>query len=236
MDEQSVSAALEHWVLKRREQMEKSQGGGRAQEGSRSAVTGGAHLDGLNAPVAAEIEATGASGLELRTNRRATLPGYYHPSKAWDLVVLQHGSPVLAMEYKSMKGSESKNLNNRADEIFGMAEDLRQAGLNGQLPSNLRRAYIFVMGLTPTSTARVGIPRSLRGADPEFDERSYFERAVIMCRRMRESGLFHMTWAVGVQETPFEWREPDEAVGWQRFASDLRQSFSGGQSNRPDIP
>lgn len=143
---------------------------------------------------------------------------------------------MLAIEYKSMSGSEGKNLNNRADEIFGMAEDLRQAELHGQLPNNLRRAYIFVMALTPASTAQVRVPKNLRGADSIFDERSYFERAVIMCRRMRESGLFHMTWAVGVQESPFRWCEPDEAVGWQRFASDLRHSFRAGRATRPHVP
>ncbi|TDB74611.1 restriction endonuclease, partial [Actinomadura sp. KC216] len=101
-----------------------------------------------------------------------------------------------------MKGSEGKNLNNRADEIFGMAEDLRQAELNGRLPRNMRRAYVFVMALTPESTRPIGVPSAFGGADPIFDGRSYFERAVIMCRRMRDSGLFHMAWAVGVQDDP----------------------------------
>lgn len=134
--EQKVDAALKHWVHVRMVQQEKSRASGKAQEGDRSAVTGGAHLDGLNTLIVKEIEATGTAGLEIRTNRKATLPGYYRPSKSWDLLVLQQGSPVLAVEYKSMKGSEGKNLNNRADEIFGMAEDPRQAELNGRTRSD----------------------------------------------------------------------------------------------------
>lgn len=234
--EQKVQLALEHWVRVRREQQEKSRAGGHAQDGNRSAVTGAGHLDGLNALIVDEIQSTGASDLEIRTNRKATLPGYYRPSKAWDLLVLQQGCPVLVVEYKSMKGSEGKNLNNRADEIFGMAEDLRQAEVNGRLMRNLRRAYVFVMGLTPESLEPVEVQTAFGGADPIFDGRSYFERAVIMCHRMRESGLFHLTWAVGVREDPVSWYEPDPDVGWQRFAADLHGAFGGSVPVPPEVP
>ncbi|WP_030170283.1 PaeR7I family type II restriction endonuclease [Spirillospora albida] len=234
--EERLKAALQQWVSVRHEQMVKSQAGGNAQEGSRSAVTGGAHLDGLNRLVLDEIEATGAAGLEIRTHRKATLPGFYRPTKAWDLLVLQQGSPVLVVEYKSMNGSEGRNLNNRADEIFGMAEDLRQAELNGLLPKNLRRAYVFVMGLTPESLSPRKSPTAFGGADPLFAGRSYFERAAIMCQRMRDSGLFHMTWAIGVKEDPLKWHEPLAGVGWERFAADLREAFSGGHPAPPHVP
>lgn len=234
--EHRVQLALEHWVQVRREQQEKSRVSGNAQEGNRSAVTGAGHLDGLNTLIVDEIRSTGASGLEIRTNPKATLPGYYRPSKAWDLLVLQHGCPVLVVEYKSMKGSEGRNLNNRADEIFGMAEDLRQAELNGRLPKNLRRAYVFVMGLTLESLNPVEVQTAFGGADPIFDGRSYFERSVIMCHRMRESSLFHLTWAVGVREDPVSWYEPNPEVGWRRFAADLQGAFGGSVPVPPEVP
>lgn len=231
MDEKTsvrVRTALEAWVSVRSDQAARSAAAGRAQQGRRSSVTGGLHLSAINQLVVDEIQATGATGLELRINRAATLPGYYRAAKSWDLVVVQHRKPVLAIEYKSMSGSEGKNLNNRADEIFGMAEDTRQAELNGLLPSQMRRAYVFVMGDNQESTRPVGVSVPLGKPDPIFRGASYLERMAIMCRRMRETGLFHMTWAVAVKEDPFSWSEPDSEVGWLRFAADLHATFKMG--------
>jgi hypothetical protein len=126
-----IRHALRRWVEVKGEQATRSVERGNAQEGRRASVVGAKHLEGLNQLVVEEISRTGAQGLELRTNRMATLAGFYRASKAWDLLVLQGGSPVLAVEYKSMSGSEGKNLNNRADEVFGIAEDARQAESTG---------------------------------------------------------------------------------------------------------
>jgi hypothetical protein len=222
-----VDAALQHWVAIRKMQKEKSTSGGRAQEGNRSAVTGGAHLDGLNQLVVDEIGAAGTTGLSFVTNRGATVAGYYRASKSWDLAVLKEGSPILLAEYKSMSGSEGKNLNNRADEVFGVAEDARQAEEHGLLPGNLLRAYIFVMGITPESTRPIGVAPNLLGtADPEFEGASYLKRIAIMCKRLRETGLYSLTWAIGVQEDPFLWKDIDPEVGWDRFATDIKEAFS----------
>lgn len=232
-----VDTALQAWVAVRLDQAARSAAMGNAQQGRRSSVTGGRHLDAINQLVVDEIQATGASGLTLRTNRGATLAGYYRASKSWDLVVLKNRVPVLAVEYKSMSGSEGKNLNNRADEIFGMAEDARQAELHGLLPDRMRRAYVFVMGHNQDSTRPVGVGTSLGKPDREFWEASYIKRMAIMCKRMRDSGLFHMTWAVAVKEDDFSWYEPDPDVGWLRFAADIRDAFPGGQpAPNPDEP
>lgn len=227
-----VDTALQAWVDKRREQAAASAAKGKAQEGRRSAVTGGLHLEGLNQLVVDQIRATGAKNLTLLTNKKATLAGFYRASKAWDLVVLEAGIPVLAVEYKSMSGSESNNLNNRADEIFGMAEDARQAEKHKILPPNMRRAYVFIMAINPDSTKAVAVQSVLGEPDPVFKGASYLKRTAIMCRRMRDTGLFHMTWAVGVKEEPFSWEEPDPDVGWERFAADLQNAFIGGKPTR----
>ncbi|GLY95686.1 hypothetical protein Acsp02_29410 [Actinoplanes sp. NBRC 103695] len=223
-----VSAALRDWVSVREDQAARSAAKGSAQQGRRSSVTGGLHLNAINQLVVDEIRATGAVDLDMRTNRRATLPGYYRASKSWDLVVLQAGNPILAVEYKSMSGSEGKNLNNRADEILGMAEDARQAELNRLLPPRMRRAYVFVMGDNTDSTKAVQSGVRLGRVDPVFYMATYLERMAIMCKRMRDTGLFHMAWAVAVKESPFSWSEPDPEVGWLRFAADLHGAFKHG--------
>ena len=89
--------ALRMWLDVRRTQTEASMASGRAQEGRRSAVTGGRHMDAVHHLVVDEIHATGATGLHIHKNRGATLPGFYRATKSWDLVLLQGEVPVLAM-------------------------------------------------------------------------------------------------------------------------------------------
>lgn len=218
-----ITNALEQWVAIRADQAQASSAAGRAQGGRRSSVTGGRHLEPLSELVVQQIQALGLENLELRRNRAATLAGYYRSSKSWDLLVLQDDQPILAVEYKSMSGSEGKNLNNRADEVFGMAQDARAAEEHGALPAGMRRAYIFVMGANADSLRPIGVPRLVGSPDPVFEGASYMDRMAIMCRRMRDDGLFDLAWAVGVQEDPFSWFEPDIEVGWERFVRDLVQ-------------
>lgn len=224
--EEYVQAALHGWVSVRSEQKSRSEAGGKAQQGNRAATTAGKHLQAVNALITGEIERIAGPGLEFRTNQAATLPGYYRATKSWDLLVVRDGEVLLAIEYKSMKGSEGKNLNNRADEIFGMAEDARQAEAHGLLPANMKRAYVFIMGITPKSTAPVKASTRVGTVDPVFQDASYLDRAAIMCERMRETGLFNLVWAIGVHDETLEYREPRPSVGWNRFSTDLAALFA----------
>lgn len=227
-----IIRAMEEWINAKREQAHESELRGKAQEGTRSQVTGGKHLRGVNQLVVDEIRSTGATDLQLKFDRGAVLAGWYRNSKAWDLLVIQHGVPILAVEYKSMSGSEGKNLNNRADEVFGIAEDARQAEERGILPPNLRRAYIFLMEVTPAVTYPVGNGNPYGNPDSIFDQTSYLQRMAIMCERLRDTGLYHLVWAVGVIREPIGFMEPSANVGWDRFAADLRSGFSQGQAVR----
>lgn len=225
----NLDRALRSWVDVRFAQAARSTGGGNAQQGNRAAVTGGKHMDALDRLVRDELISAGGRDLNFLTGRRATLPGYYRATKSWDLLVLQGDDPVLAVEYKSMKGSEGKNLNNRADEVFGVAEDLRQAERSPQLQATMRRAYVFVMGVTDESTApRTTQQVAVGSVDKVFQDASYLDRAAIMCERMRETGLYHLTWAVGIQEEPFGWTEPLASVGWDAFSAGLHGMFTNG--------
>jgi len=223
-----ITEAMGDWISAKLEQAQKSENSGNAQGGTRSQVTGGKHLRGVNHLVVHEIRRTGATGLELKFDRGATLAGWYRNSKSWDLLVLQRGVPILVVEYKSMSGSEGRNLNNRADEVFGIAEDARQAEAHGILPPNLRRAYIYLMEVTPAVQYPVGNGHPYGTPDPIFDQASYLDRMAIMCERIRDSGLYHLVWAVGVIREPVGFIEPSPNVGWDRFATDLRNGFAHG--------
>lgn len=228
-----ITRAIEQWFIDKDSQGASSSN---PQQGRRSQVTGGRHLNGINQLIVDEIAATGAADLELRTNRKAVLAGYYRSSKAWDLLVFQRGAPILAIEYKSMSGSVGNNLNNRADEVFGIAEDAREAEKHGILPPNLRRAYIYLLEVTPTVTRPVKVGTPYGSPDIVFNDASYFDRVTIMCERMRDSGLYHLVWALGATRSPLGFVEPNPAVGWDRFAADLRAGFKHGEATEAPHP
>jgi hypothetical protein len=226
-----ITEAVRIWIEDKEEQAARSQASGNAQEGNRAGVTGGNHLRGVNQLIVDEIHAVGAHGLELKQNKQAVLAGWYRSSKAWDLLVLQHGTPILAVEYKSMSGSVGNNLNNRADEVFGIAEDARQAEAHGILPPNLRRAYIYLLEVTPKTSKSVDIGRPHGNPDIIFRGASYVDRVAIMCERMRDSGLYHLVWFIGIIRNPdISFFEPSPEVGWDRFRSDLLAGFEHGQA------
>ena len=60
------------------------------------------------------------------TAKRAvlTLPGYFRPTKLWDLLVIHKGELIAAIELKSQVGpSFGNNFNNRTEEAIGTAHD-----------------------------------------------------------------------------------------------------------------
>lgn len=221
-----IVTAIELWFQAKADAAERSAASGRAQEGRRSQVTGGLHLAGFEALLLDEIRAAGAHNPTIGRNRGATLAGFYRPSKAWDLVVLEQGSPVLAVEFKSMSGSEGNNLNNRADEMFGVAEDAKQAEAHSILPANMQRAFVFIMEANANSLIPRRAVRAHGNPDPAFARQSYLERMATMLSRMRETGLYHAVWALGAVREPRSFIEPMVEVGWDRFRSDLRAGFT----------
>lgn len=153
------------------------------------------------------------------------VPGYYRASKSWDLLVLRDEEPVLAIEYKSMTDSEGKNLNNRANKVIGSAQDLRRAQDAGLLSATMKRGYVFLMEVTPAVQVPVEVTTQVGHPDPAFEQASYLQRMALMCQRLRDDGLYHMAWALGVKRNPIGFVEPLETVNWDRFKADLRNSF-----------
>lgn len=225
VDRRRITEAVDYWIKTKIEQQSASEAAGSAQGGTRAAVTGGKHLAGVNRLILDELESLGLDELTTAHDRQATVPGYYRASKDWDLLVSTHGKPVLAVEYKSMTGSEGKNLNNRADEVIGAAQDLKRAQEHGLLPPGMMRGYIFLMEVTPAVTVPINVRTRVGQPDPAFVGVGYLQRMAIMCERLRGDGLYDMAWALGVVREPVGFSEPSESVNWDRFKSDLRRAF-----------
>ena len=224
-DRTRITKAVDFWIKTKIEQKSASEAAGSAQGGTRAAVTGGKHMAGVNRLILDELGRIGLKDLTHLLDRSATVPGFYRPRKDWDLLVFSGERPVLALELKSMTGSEGKNLNNRADEMIGAGKDLQRAKQQGLVPLDLQCGYVFLMEVTPEVKRPVAIRTRVGKADSEFDGVGYLRRMALMCERVRDDGLYDMAWALGVVRDPVGFEEPLESVNWDRFKSDLRWAF-----------
>jgi hypothetical protein len=114
-----VSQAIAHYWQVRMRQRERQRQGGRADQGARSAVTGGAQMDGFVDLFSQVIIETGIDERYVFRKKSLELPGYFRPTKEWDLLVVKDDLLIIALEAKSQVGpSFGNNFNNRTEEAM----------------------------------------------------------------------------------------------------------------------
>jgi hypothetical protein len=132
------------WQTRLRQDESQGRITGRKDAGNRSAVTGGAQLDGF---ISLFSEVLKASGLPTNTiftresdfSNPTYLPGYFRPTKNWDLVAVVDGQLLATIELKSYVGpSFGNNFNNRVEEALGSASDLWTAYREGAFKPSQR--------------------------------------------------------------------------------------------------
>ncbi len=123
--ENIISDAVAHYWQTRRSQREKQKKIGVSDAGLRSAVTGGAQMDGFITLFRDLIVDTGIDNHYIHEKKALELPGFFRPTKEWDLLVIKNGQLIVAIEAKSQVGpSFGNNFNNRTEEAMGSALDL----------------------------------------------------------------------------------------------------------------
>lgn len=124
--EQKVSAAVrQFWQTRRRQERTQGVATGKRDQGGRSAVTGGAQMDGFVRLVSHLLIESGIPDATIFRKRSVELPGFFRPTKEWDLLVVVGGHLLASMEFKSQVGpSFGNNYNNRTEEALGSATDL----------------------------------------------------------------------------------------------------------------
>lgn len=188
----------------RRKQVE----AGRIDQGERASVTAGKNMDGFVALVAALIEANGLKKGLIRRNRATlTLPGYFRPTKLWDLILLNEGRLVAALEFKSHIGpSFGNNFNNRTEEAIGTSVDLWTAyreGAFGEIP----RPYVGWLMLVEDA---LGSRQPVRDASPnfpvlpEFQNASYVQRYDILGKKLVQEQLLTTATVLASPRTAIE--------------------------------
>ena len=71
---------------------------GKADQGERAGVTAGKNMDGFVSLILDIVRANGLAHANIHQTRAAlTLPGYFRPTKLWDLLVIYKGELVAAI-------------------------------------------------------------------------------------------------------------------------------------------
>lgn len=192
--EQKARAAVQLFWTTRQTARQRQIESGKTDQGERSGVTSGKNMDGFIALVSDLVRANGLTQANIHLKRRVvTLPGYFRPTKLWDLVVIDHGRLVAALELKSHVGpSFGNNFNNRAEEAIGSAHDLWTAYREGAFGEQSRP---FVGWLILVEDAK-GSRSPIRDLSPhfrifpEFRTASYADRYSILCRKLVQEQLY----------------------------------------------
>ncbi len=186
INEQTRQAVAHYWQT-RSTQRRKQEEGGRADQGLRSAVTGGAQMDGFIDLFTELIQSVGMSGQYIFRKRAVELPGFFRPTKEWDLLVVKDRMLIAAIEAKSQVGpSFGNNFNNRTEEAMGSALDLwtafrERAYLDSPQPF---LGYFFMLEDCPASNKPVGITEPHFKVFPEYVGASYMKRYELFCRKL----------------------------------------------------
>ena len=181
------------WRTRQKARHRRSQAG-LPDQGERASVTAGKNMDGFIDLVADLVQANGLSHTSIHRKRAlVTLPGYFRPTKIWDLLVLNKGHLVAVMEMKSHVGpSFGNNFNNRAEEAIGSACDLWTAYREGAFGDQARPfvGWLILVEDAPTSRQPVQVRSPHFPAFPAFEGASYLERYDLLCRRLVMEQLY----------------------------------------------
>jgi len=167
---------------------------GTADQGERAGVTAGKNMDGFIALVIDLVNANGLAHAQIYKQRVAlTLPGYFRPTRLWDLLVLHQDRLVAAIELKSQVGpSFGNNFNNRTEEAIGTAHDFQTAYREGAFGKHPRPflGWMIMVEDAPRSRKPVGDRSPHFKVFPEFQGASYLKRYDILCQRLVQEQLY----------------------------------------------
>ncbi|WP_219466512.1 PaeR7I family type II restriction endonuclease [Nonomuraea rhizosphaerae] len=191
--------------------------------GTAGAVRGGKHFDDIAALLAKFFLEAGYSPQDIRINKSQglELPGYYRPTKQWDVVVAHANTLVAAFELKALGGpSFGNNYNNRIEEALGSAMDLRRTTLADFFPGEKPwLGYFFIMEDAPGSRSAVRISEGAFSVEDIWHGASYQDRFSIFCQRLMTEGLYDAVCYITSSAAEPKPNEPMRALDWQHFAA-----------------
>lgn len=167
---------------------------GKPDQGDRGGVTAGKNMDGFVALVGDIVQANGLPSADIMLKRRVlTLPGFFRPTKQWDMLVVHQNQLVAALEFKSQVGSFGNNFNNRAEEAIGTGHDLQTAWREEAFGKDAPRPFVGWLILledaegsrTPVTDRSPHFP-----VFEDFQDASYAQRYNVLCRKLVQEQLY----------------------------------------------
>lgn len=159
--------------------------------------------------------------------QQSVLPGYFRPTKEWDLVVVVDGTLFATIEFKSQAGpSYGNNFNNRVEEALGSATDLWTAYREGAFKPSQRPwlGYFMLLEDEPRSTSPVSVQEPHFKVFDEFREVSYAKRYQLFCERLIRERLYDATCFLMSDRQgglKGKYSEPAEELSFRNFSISL---------------
>lgn len=166
--------------------MSQAEGRKKVDQGTRSSVTGGKHLDGfVNLMVRVALDV--GVPRDCIYTKGNVLPGYFRPTKDWDLLIVNQKKQLIsAAEFKSQVGSFGNNFNNRAEEALGNAVDVwtafREKGFPQTSPPWI--GYLTLVEKNAKSSSKVQVNEPHYPVREEFLNTSYLDRYKLLCQKL----------------------------------------------------
>jgi len=189
-------------------------------------VTGGKQLDGFLLVVEDLLKDAGIADAEVFTGQiDSYLPGYFRPTKRWDLLAIADGNLLACIEVKSQAGpSYGNNFNNRVEEAIGNAHDFWRAYKEEAFKTAMKPFLGFLMLLEhdKASTAPVRENEPHYKVLPEFKSASYAKRYQLFCEKAFREGLYDATaflMSNKVGGLKGEFIEPSEELSFKKLAA-----------------
>jgi hypothetical protein len=223
-----VSKAVAYFWQTRQSQVEKQKQTGSTDQGLRGAVTGGAQMDGFINLITETIAAAGIDKKYIYFQQSLELPGYFRPTKEWDLLVVKDSQLIIALEAKSQVGpSFGNNFNNRTEEAMGSALDLWTAYREGAFNKTVKPwlGYLFMLEDCVRSRSPVSVKEPHFEVFTEFKDASYAKRYEIFCRKLLRERHYSAAYFITSHEDKGlkgDFNEPAEDLTFSIFINSLK--------------
>jgi len=222
-----VRKAVRHfWATRQRQAGAQGAKSGRKDTGARSAVTGGAQLDGFVDLCRGLLIEAGLPEPSIHQKQRTDLPGYFRPEKRWDLLAVVDDHLLASIEFKSQVGSFGNNYNNRAEESVGNATDLWAAYREGAFQPSQRPwlGYMMLLEEAPASIRPIKVTESHFSVLEEFRDASYARRYELLLTKLVRERLYDgacLLLSNRSRGARGEYKEPAPELSFRSFASSL---------------
>ena len=226
LDRRLSEAVARFWGT-RKDQQKKQRRTGKEDQGLRGAVTGGAQMDGFALLIADLALSAGIPETSIYRKKALELPGYFRPTKEWDLLVILENQLVAVIEAKSQVGpSFGNNFNNRTEEAMGSALDLWTAYREGAFKKSLCPwlGYVFLLEDCPISRRPIRVREPHFQVFSEFRDASYARRYELFCQKLvRERHYNAATFLLSNRDDGLygKYNEPNHELNFEKFARSL---------------